>query len=252
MNIERRYVPFQAEIRAQEDAPPRLVGHAAVYDTPSEEMWGFTERIAPGAFDDVLGDDVRLLVEHSGLALARTKSKTLTLGQDDDGLTYDATLDPANPRVPEVLSVVGRGDVDQMSFGFTVGEDSFETKDGRNIRTITKVKRLWDVSLVTFPAYPDGTSAEVRRLAALLTEVREGKVLSEGNAKRLKEAIKGLLGVLEAAGVSLEDEAEAVAEAVAEEKALPTALIHRRRRLALYGLLCDRDATLTNRQHVPQ
>jgi hypothetical protein len=230
--IERRSMPFTAEMRAEGDKPPHLSGHAAIFNALSDDLGFYRERILPGAFDEPLArpDDVRLLINHEGLALARTKSGTLKLEQDEIGLKVDADLDPANPRVAELSSVMGRGDVDQMSFAFEVGKDEFETKDGVLVRTVEEVNRLWDGSIVTFPAYTD-TDAELRALlgfadltpadrelrllravpavhrwASALGELREGKVLSSANARKLRDAVRNLIDVLEAAGVPLEDE----------------------------------------------
>jgi HK97 family phage prohead protease len=113
---------------------------------------GFTETIARGAAAKSAAEaDVRLLANHEGLPLARTKSGTLQLESDDIGLKVRATLDPANPAAAEVRSAMERGDVDQMSFAFKVLRDSWDA--GYDNRTISEVK-LFDVSLVTDPANP--------------------------------------------------------------------------------------------------
>lgn len=150
-----------------------LTGHAAVFDQWSEELWTFAgtfrERIAAGAFAHVLAQkpDVRLLFNHDGnFALARTKSGTLELTEDDTGLRVWARVAPTS-YATDLRLAMQRGDIDQMSFAFTVGEDEWhEDHDTEQVeRTILRVDELFDVSVVTFPAYPD-TDATMRELRA--------------------------------------------------------------------------------------
>jgi HK97 family phage prohead protease len=120
------------------------------------------EVIEPGAFRDVLNNDVRALVDHQGglTTLARTKSGTLKLSEDEIGLRYEFEV-PNTQAGRDLVTILERGDIDQSSFGFQVNRDGqrFEDieEDGKSvtIRTISKVSRLLDVSPVTFPAYPD-------------------------------------------------------------------------------------------------
>jgi HK97 family phage prohead protease len=137
-----------------------LVGYAAMFDMPSHDLGGFTEYVSRGAFTKTLKDgaDVRLLIDHDGAPLARTKSNTMRLMEDERGLRVEAELDPANPRAAEIISALKRGDMNQMSFAFRVIRDEW-SKD-RSTRTLKEV-RLFDVSVVTFPAYED-TVAEIR------------------------------------------------------------------------------------------
>ena len=149
---ERRYLKFgkpRVEYRGEGDyKKPYIVGHAAVFDSLSEDLGGFRERIERGAFDDVLDNDVRALFNHDpNHILARTKSGTLKLGLNERGLHYD--IDPPDTATGRDLLVsIERGDVSQSSFGFTVEQDSWhKDEDGVHIRSISKVKRLYDVSL---------------------------------------------------------------------------------------------------------
>jgi hypothetical protein len=145
------------ELRQTDDGMPVVEGYATVYDYAYDiaggpDMGGFTEVIAPGAAKkSAMEADVRLLANHEGLPLARTKSGTLELESDDIGLKVRATLDPSNPTAAEVRSAMERGDVDQMSFAFRVVRDDWN-KDYSE-RTISEVK-LYDVSVVTYPANP--------------------------------------------------------------------------------------------------
>lgn len=135
-----------------------ITGHAAVFNSLSEELWpGVREKIMAGAFSAVLKDDVRLLFNHdANQVLGRTKSGTLTLSQDAVGLRIKADV-PDTQAARDLGVLMGRRDVDGMSFSFEVDAADVrnEKVDEQNsIDTILKVKRLWDVSVVTYPAYP--------------------------------------------------------------------------------------------------
>lgn len=150
---ENRSVAYTTlEIRAEGDSNT-LVGYASVFDSPSEPM-PFVEYVRKGAFAKTLNDgaDVRLLIDHEGVPLARTKSGTLMLEEDDRGLRVEATLDPMNPDAQRVLSAMRRGDLSQMSFAFRTVKDSWNSD--RTIRELREVQ-LFDVSVVTYPAYED-------------------------------------------------------------------------------------------------
>jgi HK97 family phage prohead protease len=140
----------------------RLIGHASVFGQEAR-IGEFFEQVDPGAFADVLDQDVVLQLEHQGLPLARTSSGTMTLGVDSTGLLVDA--DPADTSAGRDLrELVRRGDLYSMSFGFTVAEDAWSKRDdGQHLRTIKKIGRLYDVSVVTFPAYL-GTDVSLRSL----------------------------------------------------------------------------------------
>lgn len=148
------------ELRDADGGARKIHGYAAKFDVLSENLGGFRETIKAGAFTDVLGDDVRALLNHDpNLILGRTKANTLALGEDEVGLWYETTL-PETQVARDLAESISRGDVSQSSFAFTVapgGEDWQEDEDGRVIRTITKIGRLYDVSPVTYPAYPDTT-----------------------------------------------------------------------------------------------
>lgn len=153
------------EERAEgEDAPPKIVGHAAVFNQLSEDLGGFRERIAPGAFSKTLGADVRALFNHDpSMIIGRTTSRTLRLSEDAKGLMVEITP-PDTPMARHVVESIRRRDITQMSFGFRTREDTFERTDDGIVRTLLDVE-LFDVSPVTFPAYPQ-TDAAVRSLEA--------------------------------------------------------------------------------------
>lgn len=138
-------------------------GYAAVFNSMSHDLGGFREVIAPGAFAKALGRgaDVRLLYNHDdGAVMARTKSGTLELMEDETGLRVWARVDMADTDVQRVIPKMMRSDVDQMSFAFTVEEDEWDESGGYPLRTIRSVGELFEVSIVPFPAY-EATKAAV-------------------------------------------------------------------------------------------
>jgi HK97 family phage prohead protease len=162
--MERRVIAAEMEVRAgAEDTPPQIVGYAAVFNSLSQVLWGFREKIAPGAFGASLADDVRALWNHdTAYVLGRTAAGTLRLSEDAKGLRVE--IDPPETALAaSFVESIRRGDVSQMSFGFSVLEDTWDEDDqGQMIRTLLKVK-LYEVSPVTFPAYTE-TEVGVRAL----------------------------------------------------------------------------------------
>lgn len=159
--IERRAVRTR-ELRASADGePPRLTGYAAVFNSLSEDLGGFREQIKSGAFSKTLTEsDVRALWNHDpNIVLGRTRSGTLRLREDNIGLAFEIDL-PDTQQARDLIVLARRGDVDQMSFGFRTIKDGWDTVGEQIVRTLVEVQ-LFDVSPVTFPAYPQ-TSANVR------------------------------------------------------------------------------------------
>lgn len=176
--IERRTICAR-ELRASDegDGPARISGYAAVYNSLSEDLGGFREMIAPGAFG-ALDGDVRALWNHnSDYVLGRTRSGTLALSSDEIGLAFEATP-PDTQWARDLMTTIRRGDVDQMSFGFRTVRDEWRQETGQApVRTLLQVE-LYDVSPVTFPAYPQ-TSAQVR---ARVSEMTANAGLESGQA----------------------------------------------------------------------
>ena len=164
-----------------------VFGYAAKFNTRSNNLgtddWQFYETILPGAFDDVLNDDVRALFNHeSELILARSKNGqgTLQIGVDEVGLWYQFEA-PDTQAGRDLIVSLRRGDIDQSSFSFTVSKDGqsiVETTvgDGPTIleRTISKVSRLYDVSPVTYPAYEE-TEVDSRAMESLAKQFRNAE-----------------------------------------------------------------------------
>jgi len=165
-----------------------VVGYGAVFNSESNDLGGFVEYVAPGAFDGRLEDDVRFLINHDGLPLARTTNGTLRLSVDERGLKYEADM-PDTTLANDLMTLLRNGTISQSSFAFTVEEDSWENIDGKNVRTINKVSRLYDVSSVTYPAYNEAGSFALRSLENWQKEQEENK-LNENLDKELKEVKK--------------------------------------------------------------
>ena len=176
--IERRtFTVRDVEARQADDGTMRLSGYAAVFNDSSVPL-PFKESIAPGAFRKTLSEtpDVRLLVNHEGLPLARTKNGTLTLTEDERGLYFNADLaDTQEAR--DIHTLIARGDVDQMSFAFRVIRQKWS--EDRSRRVLTEVSLSdGDVSVVTYPAYPT-TSVEAREeLRKAIGAVKEGREIT--------------------------------------------------------------------------
>lgn len=145
----------------------RLIGYAAVFNLPSQDLGGFQEVVMPGAFTRSLSEspDVVALWDHDARSvLGRTKSGTLRLSQDTRGLRFE--IEAPNTTVgADVLEMVGRGDVTGASFAFTVKEQRWKDSEALPIRELVDVDLL-DVTITPRPAYPD-TEVARRSLSAL-------------------------------------------------------------------------------------
>ena len=161
MNLEIRSGQ-PVEVRNDNDII-KVSGYAAVFDEETVIYDMFREVIKPGAFRDAVGrDDVVFLVNHEGLPLARTRSGTLKLSEDDRGLFMETELDPEDPDVRSIVPKMKRGDLDKMSFAFSVDSSNEQWSDDEEmpLRSVEKVS-LYDVSIVNFPAY-EGTEIGLR------------------------------------------------------------------------------------------
>lgn len=189
--MERRF--FASELRAAEEeggGAPTLLGYAAVFEQLSVVLYGmFREKIARGAFASSLAGDVRALWNHdTNLPLGRTTAGTLRLEEDAHGLRVE--IDPPGTQAGrDAVVSVQRGDVDQMSFAFDVLEDEWDQDEsGTLIRTLRKVV-LYEVSPVTFPAYPQtSVAARAAEISAWgdmpAIPARFGRAADGGDAER--------------------------------------------------------------------
>ncbi|MEM1142734.1 MAG: HK97 family phage prohead protease [Pseudomonadota bacterium] len=153
------------ELRADEGQQIRVGGYAAVFNERAEIGGYFIEVFAPGAFREALErDDVVFLANHDGLPMARTSSGTLTLGEDDRGLSIATELDPDDPDVRAIVPKMRRGDLDKMSIAFIAEREEWDETGDIPVRTVLQAG-LRDVSIVTRPAY-DSTEIGLRSLDA--------------------------------------------------------------------------------------
>lgn len=201
----REYRSFELRKKAKEDDSMILEGRAVVFNSP-EVMFEdgetkYYEEIDKDAFKDAKIDDVILNMNHEGQALARTRNNTLQLDINEDGL--DVTADMTKSRASrDAYEAVQNGLLDKMSFAFTVEEDAYNEKT--HTRTIRKIDRLFDVSLVNFPAY-EATSVSARsyfeakaeaehRAAEAAKKAAEAAKEREEKRKALSEKLKKLEG----------------------------------------------------------
>jgi HK97 family phage prohead protease len=173
MDIQRRGTALPVSVREAET--PSISGYASVYNQETVILGLWRERVAPGAFETALAgkDDVRGLFNHDpNIILGRNTAGTLTLSDDDEGLRYDIPVDMNDPDHVRVRAKILRGDVTGSSFGFRIEDEEWDdtpTKKGKlPLVTIRKVE-LFDVSPVTFPAYPQ-TSVTARSRGEQLQE----------------------------------------------------------------------------------
>lgn len=163
-SVERR-ATMSLEVRSDGENTVRVIGHAAVFNQETDIAGLFREVIRPGAFTEAIGrDDVPFLIEHSDLPLARTRSGTLRLSEDSVGLRIEAELDASDPDVQRIVPKMKRGDLDKMSFAFRATRQEWDETDPDDPLRVVRQADLYDVSIVTSPAY-EGTDIALRSLA---------------------------------------------------------------------------------------
>lgn len=154
---------LRAESEGEDDKTNRIIGYGSVFNSRSENLGGFREVIMPGAFDEVLEDDVRALFNHDpNFVLGRNKAGTLTLSTDENGLRYEIHAPQTQTIQDLVIEPMKRGDINQSSFAFRLasdGDEWAEDDEGIIVRTIHKFSRLFDIGPVTYAAYTDANSA---------------------------------------------------------------------------------------------
>jgi hypothetical protein len=161
--MEKRFITAQeCRVQASASQPARVEGYAAVFNVLSDDLGGFREIVFPGAFTQSLSeDDIRAVLNHNtDLVLGRNRAGTLRLMEDEFGLKFSLDL-PETQAGRDLLISMQRGDISQMSFGFEARKDEWkQDSNGLVTRNLIDVK-LWEISPVVFPAYPQ-TSANVR------------------------------------------------------------------------------------------
>ncbi len=168
------------------DGQPQIVGYAAVFNSLSEELDGnYRERVMPGAFRDVLSqsDDIVALVEHAPPPLGRRSTGTLQIREDGHGLEV-VIVPPDTQDARDTMARIRRGDYRGMSFSFLVGRkgQTWRNEGNQRVRELRSFSRLRDISIVTFPAYPD-TSIAMRSLREL--EHSQVEIWADTQRKRL-------------------------------------------------------------------
>lgn len=202
ISIERRNIVFK-ELRVienTENTNRAIEGYAAVFDSWSESLGGkepFVEKVCKGAFEKTIQeDDIRALFNHDpNYVLGRNKAGTLSLLEDEKGL-FVRIVPPDTQWARDLLVSINRGDITQMSFGFTVELDKWFYENDKDVRELLKVK-LFDVSPVTFPAYTQ-TECSVRSKDDVYDKYKEKRMKKEQTdtksrkikLERMKQKIK--------------------------------------------------------------
>jgi HK97 family phage prohead protease len=207
--VERRIktdVDFEIRLEPDTNNGMRFTGYAAVFNSDSEPL-PFTERIVPGAFKRSLKarNEIKMFVNHNmDMVLASTRAKTLKLTEDSKGLLAEAEL-PDTTYGRDLSVLMQRGDVNAMSFGFSVPQKGDRWSDDGRTRELLDI-RLHEVSIVTgFPAYQattasvrtleivaSRTNTDVDKLADALLKLESGEALNAENADLITEVVTKL------------------------------------------------------------
>lgn len=177
-------------INAVDDDKMIVEGYALRFNTLSNDLGGFVESISPKALKDTDLSDVRMLIDHNtSYVLGRTTSETLELNVDEEGLYFRCQL-PNTTYAKDLYENIRLGNVNQCSFGFILDEDgdSFEKReDGLFKRTLNKIKSLFDVSIVTYPAYNDTDVAPALRSIEHIKEQEKQDIEQRAEENNNKE-----------------------------------------------------------------
>lgn len=187
-------------IKATDDEKMIVEGYALRFNTLSNDLGGFVETISPQALKDADLSDVRCLIDHdSSKVLGRTASETLELNVDDEGLYFRTQL-PNTTYAKDLYENIRLGNINQCSFGFILDEegDKFEKReDGLFKRTLTKIRSLFDVSVVTYPAYNDTDVAPALRSIEAIKETEQEEIRKrEQEHRKQTELLKAQLDLL--------------------------------------------------------
>ncbi len=183
---------FPSEFQTREENNDLYIeGYFSVFGSNYELWRGATESIAPGAFSKTLGNDVRALVNHdSRLVLGRSKAGTLELREDSHGLWGRVRINPNDTDAMNLYNRVKRGDVDQCSFGFDIIKEDTETRDDGSVHWTIREVELFEVSVVTFPAY-EATAVSARKRDYEEIKKRSNEAWRAKMSEKLKGAKNG-------------------------------------------------------------
>lgn len=182
---EIRAVATNFETR-EENNTPVIEGYFSVFNEDYVIADGLSESIAPTAFDNTLGNDIRALTNHdTTLVLGRTTNNTLSLRTDSHGLWGKITLNPKDSDAMNLMERVKRGDVNQCSFGFEIVDEESEVRSDNSVHWTIKDVNLFEVSVCTIPAYT-GTSVSVRTAQAEEIRKRQEQAWKQNLINKLK------------------------------------------------------------------
>lgn len=187
--INRQVRTALSKFETREDSGELFIeGYFAVFNS-NYELWpGATESVAPGAFSDTLGGDIRALIDHeTRLVLGRNTSGTLELKEDSHGLWGKIRINPKDTDAMNLYERVKRRDVDQCSFGFDILDEETEFRDDGSIHWTIKKVKLYEVTVCTFPAYEE-TSVSARKKSYEEILKRKNDAWKEKTLSRLKGA----------------------------------------------------------------
>lgn len=160
----RQVRSIKSDFQTREDGEKRFIeGYFSVFNSIYQIADRLSESVAPGAFSNTLGDDIRALQDHdTRLVLGRNTAHTLDLRQDDHGLYGIIEVNPNDQDAMNLYARVQRGDVNQCSFGFDIVKEDTEVREDGSIHWTIREVKLYEVSVVTFPAY-ESTSVSARQ-----------------------------------------------------------------------------------------
>jgi HK97 family phage prohead protease len=165
---ERRF--YESPIELRKEGEEEFFEGVAVRFGSVTDLGYISEEVERGAFDEVMNDDVRGLFNHDAdVVLGRNKAGTMTLTVNDKEVRYKIKYNPADPDHVRVMEKVKRGDVSQSSYAFSIKDQVWETRNGKDHRRIQKLKRWYDVAPVTYPASTD-TEVAARSLESIKNE----------------------------------------------------------------------------------
>lgn len=178
-----------SEFKTRDDGGElRIEGYFAVFNSNYDIWPGASESVAPGAFTETLGGDIRALIDHETMyVLGRNQAGTLELREDSHGLWGSVLINPNDQDAMNLYARVQRGDVNQCSFGFDILEEETEYRDNGDVHWTIKAVKLYEVSVCTFPAYAE-TSVQARKDDYQRIIERENEKWRAEMRNKLKEA----------------------------------------------------------------
>lgn len=188
---EKQIRSLAADLKTRAEADEKVIeGYFAVFNSETELFRGAYEEIAPGAFDNTMGNDIRALINHdTSLVLGRNKSGTLDLKVDSRGLWGSIRINENDSDAVNLYERVKRGDVDQCSFGFNIEREETDWREDGTVKWTLIEIDLHEVSVVTFPAY-EATGVQARHDEIKQHEKRKLEQRKNQLKERAKNAIK--------------------------------------------------------------